>query len=56
MNGNNDDFVVRHRTNDFHDVLRIFGAQARGRFVKKINIRRPDHVETDVESFSFAAS
>ena len=42
--------------NDFHDVLGVFRGEPGGRFVEKINVRHPDHIETDVESFSLAAA
>ena len=56
VNGDDDDFVVRHRANDLDDVLGIFRAQPRGRLVEKINVRRTDHVEADVEPLSLAAA
>ena len=56
VNGDDDDLVVRHRPNDLEDVFGIFRAEARGRLVEKINVRRTDHVEADIESFAFTTA
>ena len=50
------DFVVRHAPNDFDHMLGVFGRETGGWFVKQINIRHPNHIETDVEPFPLAAT
>src|SRR5215510_3399554 len=56
VNRDDDDFVVRHAPNNFDYVLGVFGRKTGGWFVKKINVRHPDHIETDVEPFPLAAA
>src|SRR5438046_10156411 len=56
MNRNNDDFVVRHAPNNFHDVLGILCGKARSRFVKKVDVRHAKHIGSNIEAFSLAAA
>ena len=56
VNCDDDDFVVRHRANDLDDVLRVFRRKAGSRLVEQINVRHPDHIETNVESFALATA
>ena len=56
MNCDDDDLVVRHPANDLDDVFRVFRGETGSRFVKKVNIGRTDHIETDVEPFPLAAA
>src|SRR4029453_1335396 len=56
VNGDKNDLVVRHPTDDFHDVLGILRGEARSWFVEKVNVGHPDHIQPDVEAFAFAAA
>jgi len=56
VNGDDDDFVVRHPADDLDDVLGIFRGQPGGRLVKEVNVGRTDHVEADIEALSLAAA
>ena len=56
VNGDDDDFVVRHRANDLDHVLGIFRRKSRSWLVEQINVRHSNHVEPDVEPFPFAAA
>ena len=56
MNRDNDDFVVCQASNDFHDMLGILRGKAGSRFVEQINVRHPDHIEPDVETFPLATA
>ena len=56
VDGDDDDLVVRHPADDLDDVLGILRGQAGGRLVEEVNVGRADHVEADVEAFSFAAA
>ena len=56
VDGDDDDFVVRHGPDDFHDVLGVLRRQTRGRFVEKVDVGRTDHIESDVEPFAFPAA
>src|SRR5436189_4268612 len=56
VDGNDDDFVVRHAPNDFDYVLGIFRRETGSWFVKQINVRHSDHIEPDVEPFSLATA
>src|SRR5882757_7658856 len=56
VNGNDDDFVVRHARNDFHYLLGIVGRETGSWSVKQINVRQTDQIQSDVEPFSLATS
>ena len=50
------DLIVRHPADDLDDVLGILGRKPAGRLIEEKDVRRADHVETDVESLAFAAA
>ena len=56
MDRHQHDLVVRHVTDDFHDVLGILRAEAAGGFIEKEDVRRADHIEADIQPLAFAAA
>ena len=56
MDGDDDDFVVSHASNDFDDMFGILGREAGGWLVEQINVGHADHIEADVETFAFTAA
>src|SRR4029077_17628089 len=52
VNGNDDDFVVRHASNDFDYVLGIFRRETGSWFVKKINVEIPIILSSIFSRFS----
>jgi hypothetical protein len=56
MDGDDDDFVMRHSADNFHHVLGILRRKAGSRLVEQVNVGDADHVEPDVEPFPFAAA
>ena len=55
VNGHQHYLVVRHRADDFDDVLAVLGTQATGGLVKQEHVRRADHVQADVQPLAFPA-
>ena len=49
-------FARREPADDLDDVLRILRRKSRGRLIEKVNVRRANHIEADVEPFPFAAA
>ena len=56
MNRHEDDFIVSHITDDFHDVLGVLRAESACRLVEKKDVGGADHIETDIESLAFTAA
>ena len=56
VNGDDDDLVVRHPTDDLHHMLRVLRGQTGSRLIEKIHVRHADHIEPNVEAFALAAA
>src|SRR4029079_10950758 len=55
MDGDQDDLVVRHRTDDLDDMFAVLRAEAARRLVEQKNVRRTDHIEPHVQPLPFPA-
>ena len=56
VNGDDDDLVMRHPTDDLHHVFRVLRGETRSRFIEQIHVRHADHIQPDVETFALAAA
>ena len=56
VNGDENNFVVRKTLDDLDYVLGIFGGEPGRWFIEEINIRRAEHIQTDVQPLAFAAA